>query len=67
MVKIRLNGEEKKIEEGLTVKALLDSLNVNPYTVVVERNETVVRRAEIDKTAIVEGDQIEIVRFVGGG
>lgn len=66
-MKICLNGESKEVNEGVYLGQLLDMLQLNRYTVVVERNETVVRRAELEQTAVAEGDKIEIVRIIGGG
>ena len=67
MVPIQLNGESKQVEDGLTLTKLLETLSVNQYTVAVERNEIVVRRAELGTTKIEPGDRIEIVRILGGG
>jgi len=66
-MRIQLNGELKDVNEGLNIMQLLNSLQINRYTVVVERNEAIIRRAELDKTPVSEGDKIEIVRVLGGG
>lgn len=67
-MKILVNGEPKEVQPSLaTLKDLLDSLSINHHTVAVERNEVVVRRAELETTRLEDGDKIEIVRFVGGG
>ena len=64
---ISLNGEPHELAGPLTLTALLAQLNIDPRRVAVEHNLTVVKRAQYDSTHIVEGDQIEIVNFVGGG
>ena len=66
-MKIVLNGEPCEIAGPLTLTALLAQLNVDSRRVAVERNMDVVKRAMYDSTEIHEGDQIEIVNFVGGG
>jgi thiamine biosynthesis protein ThiS len=66
-VTITLNGEPYKLPGPLTVSELLARLEIDPRRVAVEHNLTVVRRAAYDTTTIREGDQIEIVNFVGGG
>lgn len=64
---IQLNGEPCTLDGPLTVTALLARLGIDARRVAVERNVTVVRRAQYDATVITAGDTIEIVNFVGGG
>ena len=66
-MKIRINGEEKQIADGLSINALLESLKIRPGRVVVERNRDIVQRDSFGATMLVEGDALEIVHFVGGG
>ena len=64
---ITLNGDEHSVPGPLTISALLATLDIDPRRVAVERNFVVIKRAAYDSTQIVEGDEIEIVNFVGGG
>jgi thiamine biosynthesis protein ThiS len=64
---ITLNGEPFSVPGPLTITELLARLEIDPRRVAVERNIAVVKRAAYDTTEIVEGDEIEIVNFVGGG
>lgn len=66
-MEIYLNGEKKNVGENLTLKGLLDSFQIDPFSVVVERNEEVVPSRYFLETPVKPGDKIEIVRFVGGG
>lgn len=66
-MKISLNGEPFEVAGPLTLTALLAELNIDPRRVAVEHNLTVVKRANYDSTQVRDGDQIEIVNFVGGG
>ena len=66
-MKIVVNGDPQDVAGPLTVTILLERLNIDPRRVAVEHNLTVVKRANYDITQIQEGDQIEIVNFVGGG
>jgi len=66
-MKIRINGEEKEIKEGLSLAALLDEFQIRPGRVVVELNRNIITRAAHGSTALKEGDALEIVHFVGGG
>jgi thiazole synthase len=66
-MKISLNGEPHELAGPLTLNALLAQLGIDPRRVAVEHNLTVVKRANYDSTQIQDGDQVEIVNFVGGG
>ncbi|HWC75361.1 MAG TPA: sulfur carrier protein ThiS [Gemmatimonadales bacterium] len=61
-----INGEHKKISGG-TLLDLLKELDLDPRTVVVEHNRTIVRRAGLGDVTVTAGDAIELVHFVGGG
>ena len=64
---LQVNGEPMTMEEGTTVKRLLESLKLTPELVVVELNLTILKREELVKTVLKENDQVEVVHFVGGG
>lgn len=67
---IILNGEAFAVgadPASFTVAALLSHLAIDPARVAVERNFVVVKRDAYAKTPVADGDQIEIVNFVGGG
>ena len=66
-MKIKINGEEKQIADGLSLIGLLESLQIRPGRVVVERNRDIVARDWFATTMLSEGDVLEIVHFVGGG
>ena len=64
---IRVNGEPLEVAGPVTISALLADLNIDPRLVAVEHNVVVVKRAQYDTVVIKDGDEIEIVRIVGGG
>jgi thiamine biosynthesis protein ThiS len=64
---IQLNGEPFDIAGPVTIGALLAALNIDPRIVAVEHNVVVIKRQHYDDTFIKDGDEVEIVRFVGGG
>ena len=66
-LKITLNGDPFELADPLTVTSLLAQLDVDPRRVAVEHNLVVLKRAAFDTTTVREGDQVEIVNFVGGG
>lgn len=64
---ITVNGHTRHMTAPLTVAELLELLRINPKTVVVERNLRIVDRSKFILEALEDGDQIEIIRLVGGG
>jgi thiamine biosynthesis protein ThiS len=64
---IRLNGEPHEIAGPLAVSGLLETLGIDPRRVAVEHNLVVVKKDAYSSTVVNEGDEIEIVNFVGGG
>ncbi len=67
MVTIVLNGKKDEIQESVLISEYLAERNINPDHVVVEINRTIIDKKEFSNLRIVEGDNIEILRFVGGG
>lgn len=66
-MKLFLNGEPAETADGTTVAVLLEQLGFPHKGVAVERNRQIVPKSAYAHTALSEGDQIEIVQFVGGG
>ena len=66
-MEIRLNGECREIPESLNVIQLLEFFALPSERVAVERNRSIVPKANWESVAIHSGDEIEVVHFVGGG
>jgi thiamine biosynthesis protein ThiS len=66
-VTIRVNGEPFEIAAPATIDSLLASLTIDPRLVAVEHNLVVVKRDCYEAVVLNEGDEVEIVNFVGGG
>jgi thiamine biosynthesis protein ThiS len=66
-VQIKLNGASHEIPGPMSVAALLARLGIDARRVAVERNLVVLKRANFETTIVGEGDELEIVNFVGGG
>jgi thiazole synthase len=66
-LRLTVNGEPRKAEPGTTVAALLRAMGVDPARVAVERNRDVIPRATWADAGLADGDNIEIVAFIGGG
>lgn len=66
-ISIRVNGEHRRIGAGLSFADLAAALGLDPARVAVERNREIVPRSTLADVAVRDGDEIEIVHFVGGG
>ena len=66
-VSIRVNGEHRRVAAGLTIAELAADLGLVPEKVAVERNLEIVPRSTLGQVVIEDGDELEIVHFVGGG
>jgi thiamine biosynthesis protein ThiS len=64
---IKLNGDSHDIPEPLSISALLATLAIDARRVAVEHNLAVVKKAAYDTSIVKDGDEVEIVNFVGGG
>ena len=69
-MKIRINGEEKKIEldqENVLLSTALNQMGYKPNTIVVELNNLIINSMKWEKVKLKDGDNLEIVSIVGGG
>ncbi len=66
-VSIVVNGEHKRVAAGLTIIQLAEQLGLVPEKIAVERNLEVVPRSTLGEVEVKDGDELEIVHFVGGG
>jgi thiamine biosynthesis protein ThiS len=66
-VSIRVNGTHRRVTEGMSVADLALELGLEPTKVAVERNLEIVPRSTLGDVMVEDGDDFEIVTFVGGG
>lgn len=66
-IRVRLNGKDRSVDEGLSVKTLLERLDLHPSLVVVELNREILERDRYGDVPVRAGDTLELVHFVGGG
>jgi thiamine biosynthesis protein ThiS len=64
---VRVNGEHRRVPGGTSVAEMVNQLGLDPLRVAVERNLSVVPRSLLAKVCVEDGDDYEIVHFVGGG
>jgi thiazole synthase len=66
-IEIRLNGETRELPASLTVLQLLEHFGLPKERVAVERNRSIVPKANWESESVASGDDVEVVHFVGGG
>lgn len=66
-VSITVNGEPRSIQAQQTLWSFLTGLELDPKKVAVERNLVIVAKSTFKETILENGDQLEIVHFIGGG
>jgi sulfur carrier protein len=66
-VKLSINGEPKEWEDGLSLEELIKRLGVRKETVVAEVNRRIIQAEQRPNCKLSDGDQVELIQFVGGG
>jgi thiamine biosynthesis protein ThiS len=66
-LRLILNGDPRVVPGPATVADLLTHLGLDPRMIVVELNREIIRRPRLGEVTLKEGDQVELVHFVGGG
>ena len=67
LVQVTVNGSPRRVPNGLSVRGLIEHLGLVDGPVAVEVNREIVPRVEHTERALIDGDSVEIVHFVGGG
>ena len=62
-----INGEHRRVPAGTSLAQLIAEVGLDPHRVAVERNMEIVPRSTFDSVIVEDGDDYEIVHFVGGG
>jgi len=66
-IEIRLNGETRQIPSALNIAQLLEHFELPKDRIAIERNRAIVPKGEWEKVTLSNGDNLEVVHFVGGG
>lgn len=66
-MQIHLNGSTRTIAPATTVDGLVRELGIPSASVVIELNRAIVQPGSYATVYLQENDQVEIIRFVGGG
>jgi len=64
---IQLNGKRTPVADGTTIGELIRAKDLDPATVVVEHNLTIIPAEDWCRVNLKENDNLEILGFVGGG
>lgn len=67
MISVKVNGEARSVPAASSIADMLRSIGIDPHKVAVERNLEVVPRSTLADVQVGDGDEFEIVHFVGGG
>src|SRR5579884_2179812 len=66
-MQIKVNGEWREVGAPVSLQGLAEALNLNKTQVAIERNRQIVPRSTYGSVMLDEGDELEIVQFIGGG
>jgi sulfur carrier protein len=66
-MRLVINGKEQSFSDALTLAQLIEQLGMKGDRVAAELNREIVSRTQWSETTLRDGDQLEIVHFVGGG
>jgi len=66
-VLVIINGEPQRLTDGVTLTELINQLGLNQRRIAVELNRAIIAREHYGAQVLNDGDEVEIVHFVGGG
>jgi len=66
-IRVKVNGSQQELAVASTLEALLEALGMSGRRVAVEVNEQVIPRSDYPRTTLHDGDDVEIIRAIGGG
>jgi sulfur carrier protein len=66
-IRVKVNGSQQELAVASTLEALLEALGMSGQRVAVEVNEQVIPRSDYPRTTLRDGDDVEIIRAIGGG
>ena len=66
-MRITVNGQFKSLAASANLKTVIEQLSAGNSRVIAEVNGAIVKPSSWEKTAIKEGDTLELVNLVGGG
>jgi len=67
MIEIFLNGESRALPPVQTISDVVSALGLVPAMILIEHNDTALRRSEWPSTSISDQDRLEILQVAAGG
>ena len=67
LMRVKINGENADLEASMNLESLLKHYRLKTEMVVIELNRKVPAKGDYAGTLLREGDEIEIIKFLGGG
>ena len=67
MITLTVNGKPREAEGPIDLRSYLADIGITQTAIAVAHNGVVIRKTEIGTVTLRDGDQLEIVRAVGGG
>jgi len=64
---VTINNQVRSIETATTLSALIDEMGLDDKRIAIEYNRDILTREQFPTITLQDGDNIEIVNFVGGG
>jgi len=62
-----LNGNLEELENQMTLLDFLQAKGMNPATIIVEYNESIIKQQQWSSVVLEDNDRLEVLKFVGGG
>jgi len=66
-MKIKVNGKAREVSDSISAQQLIEELDLSDKRIAMEVNREIVLRSTYAEHTLKDGDQIEIVRAIGGG
>lgn len=66
-MQVTINGSKYDFDNAATVNDVVEKLQLDLRKIAIERNLEIVPRSQYGITSLNDGDQLEIVEFIGGG
>ncbi|MBL4601880.1 MAG: sulfur carrier protein ThiS [Emcibacteraceae bacterium] len=67
MINVTINGDTHRLDSDLNLNDLLRKLDIEEDKVAIEHNREIVPKSTFDNVMVGDGDNLEIVHFIGGG
>ncbi len=67
MIRLTINGKRTELASPTSLKDYLESIGVNLRFIAVAYNGDILKKGRYSDVTLKDGDEVEIVRPVGGG